>query len=193
MIVSVAIYPNIESVRRLALIAKQMLGEDRLLVRWQKYLDNPVVMRGLPEEQLNRNYISALSDYPCRFTGRAGGRLAELVAAEPIEKIAEKNCRSAFLGAKGVHIDPLGNVFSGTCSGIIIGNLNRLSLEDVWKRFDPSQNEFIRTLFEYGPAGFLEKAVECGYKPLELYADKCHLCTHIRRFYFDAGIPRALR
>ena len=130
-------YVDIESVRRLADIANEILGSERVLVRWQKYLDNPVEMKNLSQAQLEQQYINAIKDYPCRFTGRAGGKLAELVASKSVESLAAMNCKSDFLGAKGVHIDPFGNIFSGTCSGIIIGNVNQMSLEDLWKQFDP--------------------------------------------------------
>jgi hypothetical protein len=165
-----------------------MLGGKRVLVRWQKYLENSVEMKNLSAQQRDKNYISALKDYPCRFTGRAGGKQAELVASEPAETIAGKNCRSGFLGTKGVHIDPYGNVFSGTCSGIIIANVNETPLEIIWKEFHPAKSELIGTLFNSGPAGLLKKAVEKGYKPLGLYAGKCHLCTSIRQFFFDNDI-----
>ena len=181
-------YVDIEPVRRLAKLAVEMLGAERVLVRWQKYLENSVEMKNVSAEQRDKNYISALKDYPCRFTGKAGGRLAELVATEPLENIAGKNCKSGFLDAKGVHIDPYGNVFSGTCSGIIIANVNETPLESIWKEFHPAKSELIETLFNAGPAGLLKKAVEKGYKPLSLYAGKCHLCTSIRQFFFDNDI-----
>ena len=101
------------------------------------------------------------------------------------------NCKPDFLGAKGVHIDPLGNVFSGTCSGIIFGNVNKIPLEDIWKQFYPGQNELIHTLFTSGPAGLLEKAEKSGYKKKQAFAGKCHLCTSIRQFFFEKGIEKA--
>jgi hypothetical protein len=177
-------YVDIEPVRRLAERAVEMLGGGRVLVRWQKYLENSVEMKNLSAEQRDENYISALKDYPCRFTGKAGGRLAELAASEPVNALAAKNCRSSFLDAKGVHIDPYGNIFSGTCSGIIIANVNETPLESIWKEFHPVKNKLIETLFNAGPAGLLKKAVEKGYKPLGLYAGKCHLCTSIWQFFF---------
>jgi hypothetical protein len=128
-----------------------------------------------------------MNDYPCRFTGRAAGELAELVASEPIETLAAMNCKSAFLAAKGVHIDPFGNVFSGTCSGIIIGNVNQTRLEDIWKQFHPAGSEFVNRLFNSGPFGLLDKATKLGYKRAKMYAAKCHLCTRIRQFFFDNG------
>jgi MoaA/NifB/PqqE/SkfB family radical SAM enzyme len=131
-------YVDAELVRRLAGVARDVLGPDRVLVRWQKYLDIPTNVKNLSPAERKERYISAVNDYPCRFTGRAAGKLAHLVAAQPIGSIAGTSCKSDFLGAKGVHIDPFGNVFSGTCSGIILGNVNQTPLEDIWKQFDPA-------------------------------------------------------
>jgi len=185
-------YVDVEIVRRLAKIAKEILGPQRVLVRWQKYLDNPVEIRGLDAEQRNHKLIRAMKDYPCRFTGRAAGRLAALAKNEPIESMAAMNCGSEFLGAKGVHIDPYGNVFSGTCSGIILWNINDKPLEDIWKGFDPSGNDFVGTLFHRGPAGLLDKAAEQGYEKASSYATKCHLCTTIRQFLFDNKLDKSV-
>ncbi|MFH1717043.1 MAG: radical SAM protein [Planctomycetota bacterium] len=181
-------YVDTDLVRRLADTAREILGPERVLVRWRKYLENPAEMKSLSPPERERQYISAIKDYPCRFTGRAAGRLAELAASKPIEMIAGMNCQSDFLGAKGVHIDPFGNVFSGTCSGIILGNVNQPPLEDIWRQFDPSENDFWGTLFSSGPFGLLEKAEKLGYKRERLYASKCHLCTNIRQFFLDKGL-----
>ncbi len=181
-------YVDIEPARRLAHKAREILGEKRVLVRWQKYLDNPVAMKDISQEQRDANYIDAMRDYPCRLSGRAAGKLAELVASKTIEQIKSENCSRAFLGAKGVHIDPFGNVFSGTCSGIIVGNVNEKPLDEIWRSFEPEKNKLIKTLFESGPAGFLEEAVSLGYNPKTLYADKCHLCTSIRQFLLEKGM-----
>jgi MoaA/NifB/PqqE/SkfB family radical SAM enzyme len=181
-------YVDIEPVRLLTKIAEEMLGLSRVMVRWRKYLDNPIEMKGKSQQEKNANYIDTLKDYPCRFNGRAAGSLAKLFADKPIEKLAHFNCLKNFLSAKSVHIDPFGNVFNGMCSGIIIGNLNQQSLEDIWLNFDPAKNEIINILCKSGPVGLLEKAKEQGFIPAELYAGKCHLCTNICQFFFNKGI-----
>jgi len=211
-------YIDIEPVRRLASLASKILGPERVLVRWRKYLQNPIEMKNLSPSERNQQYIRALNDYPCRFTGRAADKLAELVASKPnatpeiltaerphVERgakylapplrrgfAASMNCKSDFLAAKSVHIDPFGNVFSSTCSGIIIGNINQTPLEDIWKQFHPARSEFINTLFNLGPYGLLEKAAKLGYKKAKVYADKCHLCTNIRQFFFENGIEKSI-
>lgn len=131
--------------------------------------------------------MDAYRDYPFRLNGRAAGHLAGLLASKPVEAFRGMNCVAGFLGAKGVHIDPYGNVFSGTCSGIIVGNIGQTPLEEIWKAFQPAQIGIVRVLCEEGPYGLLEKAESLGYEKLPAYADKCHLCTHLRQFLFEHG------
>ena len=198
-------YVDIELVRRLAKTAKELLGDTRVLVRWEKYLDNPVDMKNISADERNKRYIEALNDYPCRFTGRAAGYIARLVVNKTVEEISKSNgstsspsraksrdCRDAFLDAKGVHIDPYGNIFSGTCSGIIIGNIAKRPLAEIWQNWQPSNDKLIETLFNLGPAGLLDEAIKAGYKPAKLYAGKCHLCTSIRQFFFDKGLYKTV-
>jgi MoaA/NifB/PqqE/SkfB family radical SAM enzyme len=185
-------FVDMEPVRLLADLAIETLGFDRVMVRWKKYLENPVEMMRLSSAERKQEYLRAMNDYRCRFTGRAGRELAELTANTPIENLALMNCKTDFLGAKGIHIDPFGDVFSSTCSGIIIGKVNKKPLEEIWKQFHPAKNDFINTLFEYGPVGLLDKATKLGYKASEVYASKCHLCTSIRQFYFDNDIEKSI-
>jgi hypothetical protein len=182
-------------------------------------------MKNLSPADREKQYLRALKDYPCRFTGRAAGTLADLVAPSKLPcfrassqggsleaegfgdgqvlsnhpqaslEAATRNrdtCRSSFLGAKGVHIDPFGNVFSGTCSGIIVGNVNETPLEDIWRQFHPERSDFINTLFQFGPFGLLDRAVKLGYRGPRIYADKCHLCTQIRQFFIEHGIEQSI-
>jgi organic radical activating enzyme len=181
-------YVDIESVRRLAKTAKELLGDTRVLVRWEKYLDNPVEMKNISAVERDKQYIEALKDYPCRFTGRAAGAMAKLVASQTVEQIASRNCSNAFLDAKGVHIDPYGNIFSGTCSGIIVGNIAKRPFAEIWQNWQPGNDKLIEILFNSGPAGLLDEAVRAGYKPAKLYASKCHLCASIRQFFFGKGL-----
>ncbi len=191
-------FVDIEPVRRLAKIAKELFGPKRVLVRWEKYLpvlqaglENPVEMKTISAAQRNKRYIESLKDYPCRFTGRAAGHIASLVAKNTLAEISKSNCRDAFLGAKGVHIDPFGNVFSGTCSGIIIGNVSRTQLSEIWRNWQPANNIVIESLFRFGPMGLFDDALKLGYKPAERYAGKCHLCSNLRQFLFDKGLYKS--
>jgi len=177
-----------EPVQRLAAMAAERLGLDRVQVRWEEYLSSPVDIRRLSQAERDRAYIRAYHEYPFRFAGRAAGHPAHLLASMPAETFVHMNCLASFLGAKGLHVDPYGNVFSGTCSGIIVGNINERPLEEIWKAFHPHRSEFIRTLCEKGPCGLLRQAKARGYDELSAYAGKCHLCTHVRQFLFEKGV-----
>jgi len=185
-------YVDIEPVRRLAKTAKEVIGRGRVLVRWEKYLDKPIEMKNISADERNKQYVEALKDYPCRFTGRAAREITELVASQTVEQIAAQNCSGAFLDAKGVHIDPYGNIFSGTCSGIIVGNIAKRPLAEIWQNWQPGNDKLIEMLFTSGPAGLLDEAIKAGYKPAQCYAGKCHLCTSIRQFFFDKGLYKSV-
>ena len=184
-------YVDIEPVRRLAKTAQELLGADRVLVRWEKYLETPVEMKNIDNAERDKRYVEALADYPCRFTGASAGHIAELVAKDTVEQISKTNCCSAFLGAKGVHIDPYGNVFSGTCSGIIVGNVTERPLDEIWQNWQPQKDKLVKILFDSGPAGLLDEAVKLGYETAKFYAAKCHLCTSIRQFFLDRGLYKS--
>lgn len=181
-------YVPIEPVRRLAQLATEILSPNRIQVRWRKYLDNPIDFTALSDQQKNKIYIDAIGDYQCRFTGKAANKLAQLVANETFDSISTLNCKPDFLAAKGVHIDPFGNVFSGTCSGIIFGNVNQKPLHKIWTDFHPDNNQIIKTLFNKGPAALLKLTHNQTSTKSKLYATKCHLCTNIRSFLLNKTI-----
>jgi len=79
----------------------------------------------------------------------------------------------------------LGNVFSGLCSGIVVGNVCETLLEDIWRGFHPGQNDIVERLFAEGPFGLLSAARQAGYDSRSFYAGKCHLCMCLRQFFFD--------
>jgi len=172
-------------VRRLAEAARELLGPSRVLVRWEKYLQDPVTSRGAVREAIWRR---AAGDYPFRFTGRAAGELANFFADKPATTFDSANCLKTFLGAGGVHIDPYGNVFSGLCSGIILGNVEQTPLETIWKGFDPARTEILGVLCGEGPCGLLRAAESRGYAPPAYFAAKCHICASVRQFFFDNGL-----
>ncbi|AQT69343.1 molybdenum cofactor biosynthesis protein A [Anaerohalosphaera lusitana] len=180
-------YISTDKIKRLASAAEDILGRERVLVRWADYLDAELDFAGMTEEEKQAVYKSAMGDYPCRLTGRAAGRLGHLAERKPLEIIQKQNCRRTWMDGKGVHIDPYGNIFSGLCSGIIVGNVEDRSLEDIWRSLDIENEQMVARLVEAGPAGLLNTALEAGYEVRGEYAGKCHLCTDIRQFFFDNG------
>jgi organic radical activating enzyme len=178
-------FVRIEHVRRLIDLAGQVYGPERVLVRWQKYLESPSGVMDLPEEVKKAVFKQALSNDSCRYTGRAAEALSGLAAGQSPAAFEGRHCRSSVLEARGVHIDPDGNVFVGQCSGMVLGNINRTKLDLLWRTFEPNKTDFWSVLYEDGPWGFLEEAVAAGYAVCDNYASKCHLCTDVRGFFFD--------
>ncbi|MBN1788129.1 MAG: 4Fe-4S cluster-binding domain-containing protein [Sedimentisphaerales bacterium] len=181
-------FVDFSRIKLLYTTACDLLGHDRVMLRWQKYFEQSPQIKGLSEEQKLDVFLQSHKQYPFRFTGKAAGKLAKKAADKQTDQIAEENCKKAFLGSKSVHIDPFGNIFNGVCSGIVIGNINENPLDVLWQKFNPAKEEFLDVLFKKGPAGFLKKATKLGYKKYRLYAGKCHLCTDLRRFFFDKGL-----
>jgi MoaA/NifB/PqqE/SkfB family radical SAM enzyme len=181
-------YIEPKRVREFVSVARNVLGPDRVLVRWEKYLDNPTGIRQKDPEQQKSIFLAALDADACRFTGRAAEQIAPFVARHQADFFRDSNCQNALLGSKGVHIDPYGNVFNGQCSGMVVGNVNQTPLDILWKTFEPDRLEFWRTLYQNGPFGFWELAAKEGFRARPQYASKCHFCTNIRCFFFDNGI-----
>lgn len=174
-----------EQVRQTVAIARHVLGPQRVLVRWEKHLAAPSGVRRQDEARKQEIFKQALTSDTCRFTGRAAEIIAPLAKQYPLERFRDENCRNSFLAAKGVHIDPDGNVFVGQCSGMILGNVRRTPLDDLWRAWQPNQGDFWGVLYKKGPFGLLEEACQKGFGPRNQYASKCHLCADIRRFFFD--------
>lgn len=178
-------YVPAENILRLKSVAEKILGKSRVMVRWEQYLQNPVSFAGISESEKHKIYRKALKDDPCRLTGRAAFKLGDLLEQKPASHFMGCNCAESFLGAKGVHIDPYGNVFCGQCSGMCVGNINHAPLDTLWREFDPEQMDFWKILFAGGPCGLLDLAQKEGYAQRPGFATKCHICTELRRFCFD--------
>ena len=132
-----------------------------------------------------RAFAGELKKRPERLIGRAAEQLADLFPSRNHSEFAELNCSRTLLGAQHVHIDGAGNVFSGTCNGIVIRKVDtnaQNSLESLWKRCDYRNHPIFSILIDKGPVGLLQLAEPLGYKSLKGYATKCHLCYDVRKF-----------
>ncbi|MFX1419987.1 MAG: radical SAM protein [Promethearchaeota archaeon] len=80
-------------------------------------------------------------------------------------------------------IDPNGWIFHQSCQGISIGNAKEKYLSEIISEFNYRKHPIIsKVVSKGGPQNLLEIAIEKGYKPLNGYADKCHLCFSTRNF-----------
>ena len=176
-----------DRVRLAVTIGRKILGKSGVRVRWRDWYNSPTDVQGLLPHERTAFLVEAFKQGRDRKTGRAASQLAPLLEGKPAEALGGWPCRKKLLGSRHVHIDPYGNVFSGVCTGIILGNAQSPSLDKLWEHFSQTwpQRPVFRTLVEEGPVALIDSAIRLGYEPLPGgYAGKCHLCTHVREFLF---------
>ncbi len=181
-------FVDIECVRCLVRGVESQWGAERVRVRWRHYLDDTAVSLPPDDARHHERYHAALDEFGCRYSGRAADRLAGERAQHEGVAFHGQNCRASFLGAKGVHVDPWGSVFSGTCSGIVIGRVTQKPLDQLWCDFDPDHHPIVGTLARSGPAGLMQDAVACGHRPSARFATRCHLCSEARTALRQHGL-----
>jgi len=168
--------------------ASEVLGPQRVRIRWRDFFANPVDISGLDSQQTRQLYRSAWQNHHDRLTGRAAAEIAPLLELHPVQTFSGQNCRKTILASQHVHIDPAGNVFPGVCTGLMVGNARENTLGDLWDRLINTPDRILQALIAEGPYGLLPIAGHLGYQPAEAgFANKCHLCTEARRFLFSSG------
>lgn len=127
-----------------------------------------------------------------RLIGRAGEKLAKFLPKRTIDDLIHdhlwasqsegKECAVEFDPNRmwEIHIDPYGNI--QTCCGIIIGNAYKKTLIEYMEQGFHTDNELVRIAYEQGPYGYIELAVNRGYKLKDGYPQKCNLCWELRKF-----------
>ena len=180
----------IERCRLLARVAADVLGQDRVQVRWRDWLQE-----GCDTSDLSPPARRTLfAKYASRGRERLCGRAAELVACDlphkAPEEFADKPCRNSLLRGRHVHVAPGGLVMPGTCAGILLGRIGPdCSASRLWQSLtdDLQSRPILAALAEHGPVGLLDRAKAQGFAPRPGYAGKCHLCWDIRRFLAGLG------
>lgn len=181
-------YVPYERVALLAEVAQEILGSDRLRIRWRDFFANPVSIGDMPPDQRRQVYAQAWPNHRDRLTGRAADEIAPMLELHRPAAFAEQNCSKAILASRHVHIDPLGNVFPGVCAGIVLGNAAHDGLAQIRRRLARSPNEILECLITSGPCGMLDLAKKHGYRPNGRgFAGKCHLCSDLRTYLFNKG------
>ena len=181
-------YIPLDRVRLAARIGLEVLGPEGIRIRWRDFAKSPVLVANMNSSQRQEALIAALENRPERMLGRAAEELAPLLNSNNYNNFLHLNCLGALFGARHVHIDGSGRVFSGTCAGIIVGEVGPKEGEDLynlWRNIDYRKHPILSILIEYGPFGLLEPAQNLGYRTLSGYADKCHMCYHIRKYLFE--------
>jgi hypothetical protein len=171
--------------------ARDVLGPHRVQVRWLDWYEDMRDLRNMPRAQRGEASRAAFARHRERLTGRAARQVASLLDLSTPGAFAPDVCEQPILGARHIHIDPYGNVFPGTCAGVMLGNANTRPLRDIWTDVTERyfENPVLAALIEGGPHVLLQYAKMLGFEPRAAgYAGKCHLCTHVREFLFESNI-----
>lgn len=183
-----------ERVARCVRIAREVFGKGRVLVRWWDFFNDPVDVGRLTAEERRVVYRAALARHQERLTGRAALLLAPLLPRRPAEVLRGENCAREVLHSRHVHIDLHGNIFPGTCGGIILGRATGRpgrGVATVWEALGTRWREhpIVAAVVTGGSFALLARARPLGYEELPGgYVDKCHLCAHIRQFLVERGL-----
>ena len=169
-------------------VAREILGHDRVRIRWRDFFANPIDTAKLAPTHYPQAYRQAWQNHHDRLTGRAASQIAPLLELHSPDSFAGQNCHKSLLAGRHVHIDLHGNVLPGVCPGLMLGNARKKSLPQLWDLLLNTQDQILRTLIHQGPHGLLQIALPLGYKPPKCgFAAKCHLCSDVRRFLFNTG------
>lgn len=135
-------------------------------------------------ERLERTNGIPLREKTVTMIGRAAEGLLEHCQ---LKKLRRKNvCRppdyigGSWRNPQGLEIDPYGWIM--VCPGMSLGRIGERSLADILQRYKKDGGPLWQSLWERGPHGLLDMAVQKGYQPLSGYVDYCHLCYHVRKF-----------
>lgn len=183
-------FVGMDRVERCVRVAREVLGEAGVRVRWWDFTATPVSLHGASEDAKRQAYVEALSRHRERLTGRAANELADLFPGQRPEAFAEDVCVKPVLKSKHVHIDCYGNVFPGVCSGIIWGNAKREPIPRLWRRLRDEwrKHPIIEPVVRGSATALYHDALKLGYTARERgYANKCHLCTDVRQFLHERG------
>ncbi|MFA5863228.1 MAG: radical SAM protein [Phycisphaerae bacterium] len=184
----------IKHVKLLVETAQEILGPECIRVRWWDFynfaVENNLDFSQMDEHEQREIQMDALLNGRERLNGRAAVLAGKLIKGHPPYTYFGENCQKGILKSKHVHIDPHGNIFPGTCCGIILGNAISEEIADVydWLNTHGPSGPVIATLAEKGPVGLMEFATRFGFEPLSQgYISKCQLCYHLRSTLYQAN------
>jgi MoaA/NifB/PqqE/SkfB family radical SAM enzyme len=179
----------IEAVKTAERIGNEVFDEGVVVVAPRDFLENPIEMMSLTEDEKTEIFRGILSERPLRMIGRAANSLAHLVENFPKENFAGDHCGRKLLWKKSIHIDPHGNVFPSVCAGIAIGNTMKTPLSKIHDDFEINDHPMVQKLVDNGPLSLMEEAIQAGFADKkEGYSSKCHLCHEARAFFWQTGM-----
>jgi len=180
----------IERVRLAERVGREILGPERVRVRWRDWAAGAVDIAAMASSERRAVFAAWARRGHDRLTGRAAAEIAAHLPLKPTAAFADNPCGQRLLRSRHVHVDGDGIVCPGTCAGIVLGRADSPeSVGAIWRALqrDHARMDVIGPLARAGPVAMLAEAEGCGYRPREGYASKCHLCYDVRRHLFGLG------
>ena len=110
----------------------------------------------------------------------------DLFRKQPAGAFFGQGCRAELLDSRSAYFDNYGNYLTGTCGGIALSTLNRLSDGD--REVDPDERPVLAALLTDIKELYDLAVGDLGYIPMLCgYVSKCHLCVDIRRHLAFSG------
>jgi hypothetical protein len=186
----------LERVERAVLAGRRIFGKDGVFLYTDFFYEQlrnadpkyPVAFEDYLEAVGMDQAALFISDqYGLIPNGRAAVDLAPLYERKPASAFFGGNCRAELTSPYHAHIDCYGNVITGLCAGITLGDARDLDL--LYAGIDLEARPFLRMLADEGVEGlFRYAALETGYREEpDGYIAKCHLCLEIRRHLVRSG------
>lgn len=179
----------IERPRLAARTAEEVLGSERVQVRWRDWLAEGFDTDKLSPQRRREVFDNWAASGRDRFNGRSAFSLAPSQQLKGPEEFVDLNCKEALLRSKHVHITADGGVIPGTCAGIVLGHAEKESIGSIWRRLnaDYADRPIVGRLVAGGPVTLMSEARRMGFEPAAGYASPCHLCRALRQFLYDSG------
>ncbi len=180
--------------RQAAEVAEQVLGAQRVQVRWRDWLADGFDTDELSESQRAEVFAEYAGGGRDRINGRAVETLTGPLIRKSWREYADMNCRQALLRSRHVHVDAAGRLMPGTCAGIVLGVSDTgRDVASLWSKLDSdhAHRPVVGALASGGPALLAERAIESGFVPQAEYAGKCHLCWDTRRWLVGRSMYEA--
>jgi hypothetical protein len=180
----------IERCRLAARIAEELLGRERLQVRWRDWLAEGCDTDAMDEDRRAALFVQYAAAGRDRWNGRAAMHLAPRLSRKLPAEFADDLCREPLLRSRHVHVDPAGRIMPGTCAGIVLGSAGSQPIVRIWRQLDRdhASRPVVGRLAAAGPFGLLRDAAQAGFRPRAAYAGKCHLCWDVRRWLVRQGL-----
>ncbi len=189
----------IDRVRLAARVGEEVLGAERVRIRWRDWAQDGFDTADLSEPERRQVFAEYARRGRDRLGGRAAVQLAGNLQLRAAADFADYSCAGPLLRSQHVHVDGEGVLCPGTCAGIVLARAtDSESVGRIWRalaaRFADSNDSHPRgadvlgLLATGGPTALARTAAELGYRTrAEGYAAKCHLCWDVRRWLFERG------